>query len=95
MLINTKARAQKAVTAYQKSSVDAQQNTKQPNIETSLYVAINQLIDKRTNSGWTTGGHTGTDVPVHAFGQQSSQFNGMLDNTDIAKKLFKLLGKGQ
>jgi alkaline phosphatase len=95
ILINTKAKAQQAVTAYQQLSVDAQQNTKQPNIETSLYVAINQLIDTRTNTGWTTGGHTGVDVPVHAFGQQSSQFNGMLDNTDIAKKLFKLLGKSQ
>ncbi|MBU2870467.1 alkaline phosphatase [Colwellia sp. E2M01] len=51
------------------------------------------IIDTRSNTGWTTSGHTAIDVPVFAFGKQSEFFNGQLDNTDIAKKIFSLLGK--
>ena len=58
-----------------------------------LALSVKHLIDKRTNTGWTSGGHTGIDVPVFAFGQQSELFNGLQDNTDIAKKIFALLGK--
>lgn len=91
LLINAKNDAEQAVNSYEKLPVETRNTRKKPNIERALYIAINQLIDKRTNTGWTTGGHTGIDVPVHAFGKQSNQFNGMLDNTDIAKKLFMLL----
>jgi len=59
----------------------------------ALYKALKKVIDVRTNTGWTTGGHTGVDVPVFAFGQGSELFSGQIDNTDIAKRIFKLLGK--
>lgn len=42
--------------------------------EAVLATAIKQLIDKRTNTGWTTGGHTGIDVPVFANGPRPSCF---------------------
>lgn len=61
--------------------------------ELALLQRVKSIIDKRTNSGWTSGGHTAIDVPVFAFGQQSHLFNGFQDNTDIAKKIFMLLGK--
>jgi len=59
----------------------------------SLNKAIKKVIDIRTNTGWTTSGHTGVDVPVFAFGSHKNAFKGQIDNTDIAKKIFKLLGK--
>lgn len=59
----------------------------------ALYVALKHLIDIRTNTGWTTGGHTGVDVPVFAFGAAKDQFKGQIDLTDIAHTMFKLLGK--
>jgi alkaline phosphatase len=62
-------------------------------LEFSLTLAIKQIIDKHSNTGWTTGGHTAIDVPVFAFGKQSQMFSGQQDNTDIAKKIFLLLGK--
>ena len=62
-------------------------------IEFSLSLTVKRIIDKHTNTGWTSGGHTAIDVPVFAFGKQSSLFNGQQDNTDIAKKIFSLLGK--
>ncbi len=40
---------------------------------------------------FTTGGHTGIAVPVYAFGPGAEQFTGFMENTDIAKKMMKLL----
>ena len=93
LLVNAKKEAQQALTAYNQLPIEAKQHSEQPNVENALYVAINKLIDKRTNTGWTTGGHTGVDVPLHAFGKQSTEFIGVVDNTEIAKKLFLFLGK--
>lgn len=62
-------------------------------IELALLKTVKHIIDIRTNSGWTSGGHTAIDVPVFAFGQHSDLFKGAQDNTDIAKKIFHLLGK--
>lgn len=69
------------------------QNNKNSAIELALLKQVKAIIDIRTNSGWTSGGHTAVDVPVFAFGKQSELFNGSQDNTDIAKKIFMLLGK--
>lgn len=59
----------------------------------NYYKAVTNIIDNRTGSGWTSSGHTGVDVPVYAFGQGYNEFSGFQDNTDIAKKLFKLMGQ--
>lgn len=60
-------------------------------IQKAVLKAVKHLIDIRTNTGWTSGGHTAIDVPVFAFGQDKSLFNGFQDDTDIAKKIFTLL----
>ncbi|ARD46169.1 alkaline phosphatase [Colwellia sp. PAMC 21821] len=63
----------------------------------SVLNVITKIIDMKTNTGWgsisPSGTHTGIDVPVFAFGKGSEMFNGFQDNTDIAKKIFTLLGK--
>jgi alkaline phosphatase len=53
---------------------------------------LKSILDERTNTGWTTSGHTGIDVEVYAFGAGAQAFAGNLNNTDIAKKIFELLG---
>ncbi len=53
---------------------------------------LNSIVDARTNTGWTTSGHTGVDVGVFSFGIGAGMFRGAQDNTDIAKKIFQLLG---
>jgi len=53
--------------------------------------AIEEIFNKRSHTGWTTGGHTGEDVPVYAYGPSSGKFAGNLDNTDHAKIIFDLL----
>ncbi len=32
------------------------------------------FFDERSNTGWTTGGHTGEDVNVYAYGPQAEAF---------------------
>ncbi|MBU0904747.1 MAG: alkaline phosphatase [Firmicutes bacterium] len=57
--------------------------------------AIEKIFDNRSSTGWTTGGHTGEDVPVYAFGPSAQQFAGQIDNIDIAKNIFDILEKGK
>lgn len=45
--------------------------------------------------GWTTGGHTGSAVPVYAIGAGSERFSGRNDNTDICNKLCDIMGVGR
>ena len=59
----------------------------------SFYKAICKILDERSDTGWTTSGHTGVDVQIFARGKASERFNGHLDNTQIGQILFELLGK--
>jgi len=60
---------------------------------TNVDNAIEAVFDNRTNTAWTTGGHTGEDVPVYAYGPYKDRFAGQVDNTDQAKIIFELLKK--
>jgi alkaline phosphatase len=53
--------------------------------------AISKILDSRSNTGWTTSGHTGVDVQIFAKGLGSERFRGHLDNTLIAQTVFELL----
>ncbi|GAA5142928.1 alkaline phosphatase [Thalassotalea piscium] len=85
-----------ALTDEQFSQLQVIKENKADDIKTyqltrQLYTKINQFISEKSYTGWTTGGHTGIDVPVFAFGKGHSIFSKKIDNTDIAKKIFKLL----
>lgn len=53
---------------------------------------IQAPINKKSNTGWTTNGHTGEDVNTYAFGPGADQFRGNIDNTDNAKNIFNFFG---
>lgn len=78
---------------YKDLNKEIKSETRKPNINAIISKAIKHVIDIRTNTGWTSGGHTAIDVPVHALGNSSEMFDGKMDNTDIAKQIFLLLGK--
>jgi alkaline phosphatase len=40
---------------------------------------------------WSTSGHTGSPVPIYAYGPGSDRFAGFMDNTDVSKKIAELL----
>ncbi|HSO56846.1 MAG TPA: alkaline phosphatase [Paenisporosarcina sp.] len=63
--------------------------------EVDIDNAIEKIFDGRSNTGWTTSGHTGEDVPVYAFGPGAARFAGQIDNTDNAKIIFDILKKGK
>ncbi|MEJ7452125.1 alkaline phosphatase [Staphylococcus xylosus] len=50
--------------------------------------AIQKPINDKSNTGWTTYGHTGEDVNTYAYGPGSEQFRGNIDNTDNANNIF-------
>lgn len=57
----------------------------------ALTSQIKTIINNRTNTGWTTGGHSAADVPVLAYGKWQKDFIGFQDNTDIAKKIMQYI----
>ena len=44
---------------------------------------INSIISEHALVGWTHTGHTGTDIPVYAYGPQAHKFAGLIENTDF------------
>jgi alkaline phosphatase len=56
-----------------------------------FHKAISKILDNRSNTGWTTSGHTGVDVQIFAKGAGSERFRGHMDNTGIAQTVFELL----
>jgi alkaline phosphatase len=50
-----------------------------------IQAVLKAIVNTRTNTGWTTSGHTAVDVEVFAFGPGA--------HTDIADKIFTLLEK--
>lgn len=50
------------------------------------------IAQARAGITWTTGGHTGVDVPVTAVGVGSEEFVGTYDNTQIPKRILKVMG---
>ena len=58
-----------------------------------LWYEVNVIINKHSNTGWTTHGHNAVDVETFAYGKDSEKFRGFMDNTDIAKKIFEVLGR--
>nr|WP_263313139.1 alkaline phosphatase [Mammaliicoccus sp. Marseille-Q6498] len=61
----------------------------------ALQDAIQQPINDKSHTGWTTTGHTGEDVNSYAYGPGSENYNGVIDNTDNAKFIFSFLQNGQ
>ncbi|MBO9128935.1 alkaline phosphatase [Bacillus sp. 165] len=61
----------------------------------NIDAAIETIFDNRSVTGWTTGGHTGEDVNVYAYGPGSDLFAGRIDNTDQAKHIFDILKNGK
>ncbi|MEG1585556.1 MAG: alkaline phosphatase [Bacteroidales bacterium] len=47
------------------------------------------ILNRKGNVGWTTKSHSGAYVPVFAIGAGADQFMGVMENTDIPKKIAK------
>ncbi len=52
---------------------------------------IVRLVNNKAGLAWSTGAHTALPVNTTAAGKNAEIFNGMIDNTDIAIKLKKMV----
>ncbi|MGL5955316.1 MAG: alkaline phosphatase [Brevinema sp.] len=52
---------------------------------TYLESSIAQIISTKAKIGFTTGGHTGEEVPLYSYLPGDKRITGVLDNTDIPK----------
>jgi alkaline phosphatase len=50
------------------------------------------ILNKKSAIGWTSTSHTGCPVPVYVLGSGGVLFNGRIDNTDIPKRIGKVIG---
>ena len=50
------------------------------------------LKGEKIDFKWASGGHSATPVPIYAFGPGADKFTGVMDNTEIPKKLADLMG---
>ena len=53
--------------------------------------AARRLISAKAGVGWTSGAHTGLPVLTTSYGKCSERFTGLIENTDIARKIKALL----
>jgi len=53
-----------------------------------------EVQTRQLQTAWTNKVHTGQPVPLYAYGPGALLFTGVLDNTDIPKRLCGLLGIG-
>lgn len=54
-------------------------------------MAINEVISQRALVGWTSTAHTGTDIPVYAYGPGAGLFSGLNNNTDLPMLMGKAM----
>lgn len=54
--------------------------------------ALSEIESRRARIGWSTGGHTGVDVGLYAWGPGRERFIGLHENTDVARLIAELLG---
>ena len=59
--------------------------------EGKLPDAARRLISAKAGVGWTSGAHTGLPVLTTSTGKGAERFAGLLENTDISRKLKALL----
>jgi len=57
-----------------------------------LAVSLTHILNQKAGLGWTSYKHTGVPVTTSAIGVGSVAFNGSYDNTDVAMKMFNIMG---
>lgn len=56
-----------------------------------LSVTLTHLLNRKSGLAWTSYSHTAVPVPVLAMGHGAAIFDGYYDNTDVAKKIAKIM----
>ena len=54
--------------------------------------AFSEAMNARGGVAYSTGGHTAADVSLHAFGAGADRFAGVIDNTEVGRRLAEAMG---
>lgn len=54
--------------------------------------AFAKILSDRAGIGWSTSGHTEADVNLYSFGPGSELFRGHMENDEVGRRLFEVLG---
>ena len=85
-----------AAVAFELTADERRRLANPPAEPEAAYDVVTALFDARTGTGWTSGGHTGVDVPLYAYGPGSEQFRGLMDNERVGQLLMELVrGEGE
>jgi len=57
-----------------------------------MAITDGNMVTGKVKAAFTSGDHTAIMVPVFSYGPGAEEFTGIMENTDIAKKMIKLLG---
>lgn len=57
-----------------------------------LFGVIGRGVGRLPEASWSTGGHTGVDVPLYATGPGADEFASVRDNTEIFERMREALG---
>lgn len=69
------------------------QDISQANSEEAKMKVLRTILNKRSDLGWTTGGHTGEDVALYVYtNDYKNQLTGTVQNSDIGKYVAKAMG---
>jgi alkaline phosphatase len=82
--------------AFDKTMTKENQNTVEENsllygYYDPLTVTLTHLLNRKSGLAWTSYSHTAVPVPVLAKGYGAKLFDGYYDNTDVAKKIAKIM----
>ncbi|MDO5554652.1 MAG: alkaline phosphatase [Planctomycetia bacterium] len=75
----------KRITEAYKKSYEGSRSSK------ALVLAVLNTFNNKASLGWTSSAHTALPVDTSAVGCEAEHFNGMIDNTDIAKLLKQMV----
>ncbi|KAJ1946076.1 vacuolar alkaline phosphatase [Kickxella alabastrina] len=53
--------------------------------------AVGHVVSKLAHLGWSTGGHTGADVGLYAYGKGTESLRGNIENTQVGEFLARYL----
>ncbi|MBN2590259.1 MAG: alkaline phosphatase [Sedimentisphaerales bacterium] len=57
-----------------------------------ISVTLTHILNNKAGIAWTSYAHTGAPIEIHAIGKGSELFNGFYDNTEIPKRIAKVIG---
>ena len=71
--------------AFKLNSTEVAELDATERVEDAAFTAIADLFNQLTNTGWSSSGHTGVDVPLYVLGPGKERFHGVMQNENLGR----------